>query len=63
MCPYMCFFQHFALMLLLVSVEERMEGSTSPWKNACMSTLDENGLRDTLCTRWEENSIPRYINV
>lgn len=44
-----------------VSVEERMEGSTSPWKNACMSTLDENGLRDTLFTRWEENSIPSSL--
>lgn len=38
-------------------------GSTSPWKNPCMSKLSDSELRDTMCTRWEEDNIPRCVCV
>lgn len=43
------------------SEEEQMGGGTSPLRNACASTFNETGLRDTLCTRWEENNIPSSL--
>ncbi|XP_077075913.1 DNA polymerase zeta catalytic subunit [Siphateles boraxobius] len=36
-------------------------GSTSPWKNPCMSKLCDSELRDTMCTRWEEDNIPSSL--
>lgn len=38
-------------------------GSTSPWKNPCMSKLSDSELRDTMCTHWEEDNIPRFVCV
>lgn len=38
-------------------------GSTSPWKNPCTSKLSDSELRDTMCTRWEEDNMARSVCI
>jgi len=59
-----CTFLHFVPLLLLVGEQMLNIGdSTSPWKNPCVSNLNDSELRDTMCTRWEEDNIPRCVCV